>query len=336
MATNFEKVMQACLESKKAESKRKATASKKLSEAQKRAVKQKKLKEEAEMDDELQDIVDPEDEQDVLDDVADDIVVVVDPEIDAADIDDVADELQDIIDNTPEGEVPSTDEYIDDYTYSCPICGASFFSADEMHAGDECPVCGEVPNDFVLVGQVDEVEDTEDEETAEDAEAEDDLEAAVADDEDLEVDVPEEEPVESKRRARATGYNLDESTFNAFMTKFIRENYKNAKSFKVEKAFMSKNHVLRLECSVIMKSGAKKKVTLATEAIRSKNVKARELTRVFKAESRAPFTFTISVQNKVVRCEGLKYNFNTTAKESRVNISGNLVRESKKPARRFK
>lgn len=366
MASNFEKVMQACLESKKTPAKKavnsKKTIKKTINES-KRTAPRRRLREEFE-EDEVDVDVDVDDDG-VMDDVVDDVVVVVDPELDAEDVDTIADELQDIVDDTPEGEVPFTDEYIGDYTYGCPICGSNFFSDTEMHAGDECPVCGETPDDFVLAGQVAEDEavvDDEDlgDEDFADEEGIDDVELDVeTPDEDLEADVDEEE-LENfrrmKRNSRArkenrrtpsrrsnvpqrrnTGYSLDESTFNPFLTKFIRENYKNARSFVMKRATYNKaTKDLRVECLIAMKNGKTKKATLKFEKFNPNNkiLAAKDASRTFKCESRniAPFKFKVSCRNKVIKCEGLKYNYVTKGlkENARLQVSGNLIKESRK------
>ncbi len=355
MASSFEKVMQACYESKKPVAKKTGTAKQRIAEAKKPVAKKKFY--EAEETDIIDDTEDADNGS--MDDVADDVVVVVDPEVDAEDVDTVAAELQDIVDDTPTGEIPTTDEYVDDYTYGCPICGSTFFSAEEMSEGDECPVCGETPNGFVLTGQVAAAEDTD--ESA-------DTEADIGD-EDLDVDVPEEElepaddeadegllglglgaatvgaaasagkkiadKIMSSKAPRSTGYQLDESTFNPFMTKFIRENYKNAHSFTMKKASYDKNSkALKIECVITMKSGAKKNAVLKVEGFNpnAKTFLAKDASHTFKCEGRtAPFRFSVSQVNRTIRCEGLKYNYVTKAMKegARLQVSGNLIRESK-------
>ena len=47
--------------------------------------------------------------------------------------------------------------------YTCPACGNNFFSEVEMTAGDTCPVCGEVPDDFIDSGMVESTENTDEE-----------------------------------------------------------------------------------------------------------------------------------------------------------------------------
>lgn len=342
----FEKVMAACLESKRTPAGAKST---------KKIVKESKLNKKNLTEDE--DIIDPVDDveeiDDTMDDVVDDIVVVVDPEVSADEVDELGAEAQEIIDGTPEGEIPMTDEYVGDYTYTCPICGNTFFSAVEMNDGDECPVCGDFPNGYVLVGSIESPEEAAEEDDIVDGEI-DDIGDEVADAEDLEPAV-DDEPMESLKRARArkeskskrsfSRYMLDEATFNPFMNKFIRENYRNAKSFEVKSATLSRG-ALTLECKLTFKSGKSKNVKLAmknfSKIAESKVVSSKKVSvpatedGTFKTESRksssAPFVFDITVNKNVIRCEGFKYNLITKAvkENKKVQISGKLVKESKK------
>lgn len=386
MASSFEKVMEACLESKKATKapakkvteQKKAPKRKAQLESVKKTPAKRKLREADEFDDAEEEVVDDE----VMDDVADDIMVVIDPEIDASEIDTVADELQDIVDETPEGEVPTTDEYIGDDTYACPICGSTFFSETEMGEGDECPVCGGTPDGFVAVGEIAPIDDAV--EGEDDVEIDDidvdfgeedggDLEVADAEEDEVEFESrvrrparrprvestkkpvarrPARRPAQSKARfesnkkpvarkpmrktatRKPTGYQLDESTFNPFMTKFIRENYKNARSFTIKSATHFKGtNTLKIECVVTMKNGSKKRATLKVERFNpnSKVMLAKDASRTFKCEGKvAPFRFAVRKVGNTIKCEGLRYNYTTKKvnESAKYRVSGSYVRES--------
>jgi len=268
--------------------------------------------------------------------VSDDIVVVVDPEKTEDEVTDAAQEIQDIIDETPEGEEPSTDEYIGDDLYQCPICGQTFVSEVGVTAGDECPVCGQTPDDFVSVGEVSGSEEPESADEAEDSSKEDEG------GEDLDLDVPEEdedeeeEKEESRKPVRKITYTLDENTFNPILTKFVTENYKNAKSLKVVGA-TQKGSRLTLECKLTMKSGKTKNVNLKVE-----NYKVERTMRwqvrddgTFKVESRKtiPFVFKTTLnKGNVIKCENMRYNYITKAFEGkRAQIHGSVLSESARP-----
>lgn len=338
-STIFEKTMRMCLESKKTSidpKKAKKAASKRVTEAKKtsRRLRENDYEDEVLPGDPAPGMVDDYDDE-VMDDISD-VVVVVDPEMDADEISDAAETAQEIIDGTPEGEDPVTDEYVGDMTYTCPICGNTFFSEEEMNEGDECPVCGDTPDAFVAVG---EVAPATDEETG-DEDLEIDVDSAEEDDEE------DEDTLESRNRARKAPrslFSLDESTFNPFLNKFIRENYKNAKSFVITGATRSGKR-LALECKLTFKSGKSKNVTLTVENFKpAKNMilAARE-DGSFKSESRgakvAPFIFKTSMIGRTIRCEAMKYNFITSIKEGkRAQISGNLIKESRRtPSKRTK
>jgi len=345
--TIFEKTMQMCLEAKKS-----VSNNKKLNEY----IKKSKLHEQ-----------DEEEKDDaVMDDVSDDIVVVIDPDISEDELDKETDELQDIINSTPDGEVPTDDEHVGDYVYSCPICGNKFFSEEEM-GEEECPVCGDIPDAFVLVGRIEELDKVEIEDGSEDEledEPKDELEDEPEDDEfngaedDLEINIDslEDEDIveecnslskkevkkrltrkvsEKKAMPKASrGYMINETTFNPFLNKFIRRNYKNTKSFAIVNAIRS-GKILTLECVLTFKSGKKKNVKLVCDNFNPApglhNFAFRE-DGTFKSKSlkSTPFVFTVKIdKDRILTCEGLKYNIVTKPiyEGKRLNIYGNLIRK---------
>lgn len=313
---------------------------------------------------------DPEvDDADLPDDTASDAVIVIDPDLSTDEYEDNLDDLQAIIDETPDGEVPSTEEYVNDFVYTCPICGNNFFSDVEIGEGEECPVCGEEVDEFILVGGVespDEAlggegdEDFEDDgEVIDDEIPEDDIEDVTdepiedepIEEESLEVDTDIEEcecdesltkdadmtdegdPLESKKIRRGSAkkestykYMIDEKTLNPFLTKFIKENYKNAVSMKAVRASISGRR-MKVECMVKFKSGSTKKTTLTFEnfiptmKIRTLAAKADS---AFKVESRntVPFQFEAYTKGNVIRFTGMKYDFITKKEGKRVQVYG--------------
>ena len=440
--SKFEATMIACQKSK-------ALTEKKKSKATKRTVKESKRRRLHEEDE-----FDPED---IPSDVVDDIMVIVDPELDPEDVE-AMDELQEIIDETPEGEVPTTDKYLDDMVYTCPVCGNNFFSDTELSEGDECPVCGETPDAFILVGDIaesdsaeveDEVEETATEEGTEDVETEEEEDfieegcggtkrkstrrksaprkessrvsarrpmrresarprvrrSSVATRREsarrttrrparvsrlksesarkvtrrpvsplvrkrqmetlkriaarrkterlsrtskrpttrrtMERKAITRRPMRTSRRMEsprvrrvATPYTLDERTFNKVLTKFVRENYKNAKSMKVVSGKITKNNTLALECVIDYTSGKSAKTTLKVENFNG--IRTRKLTlratadRVFKMERNAtrktPFTMSCVAKNGVITCEKLNYDFISVKEGKKYRVYGNTLR----------
>lgn len=351
----FAATMEACLESKKAPSnkvvKKTVVAPKKMVAESKKIVKKpakksvyenKKLffEDEDNFDAEMSELDDfddaAEDINDVetMDDIADDVVVVVDPELDADEISQTADDAQEIINNTEEGEVPTTDEYIGDFTYTCPICGNTFFSEEELTAGDACPVCNDVPDNFVTVGKVAEVDPTEkadeteinDEEPIENTEDEADNVEETEDEEDLELADPAEE------KPTKECFHIDESTFNPYLNKFVRENYKNARALLVNSGSINKKSgTIRLECKLVFRSGKSKKVVLKAEGYRpGKCILSVKDDGTFKVESKtAPFRMKVSTVKNVIKCEGMAYRFVTKLEGKRVQIYSAPLMESK-------
>ena len=337
----FEKTMQACRESV-ANAK---NNSKKLTEKKLTSRSIKRESDEGEEDDEI------------MMDIQDDIVAVVDPDIDADEMTDVALGFQQLVDDAGANEVPETDEYLGNNIYGCPVCGQKFFSDKPMTDGGKCPVCGEEADGFVSIGEVDKAEDVSDEESDSD-EPKDDAEELDFSDAEIEIsDEKKKARRESARRVRrpmrkegarvrrttrrpsmareskkVSGLMVDEKTFNPHLNKFIRENYKNAMSFRVVGA-KKKGNRLSLECAIRFKSGKTKKTTLVCNYNRRSNIMTAKDQGIFKVEStKAPFVFKVRTVGNVIKCEGMKYNFVTTAKvkneSKKIRVSSRKVTES--------
>ena len=342
----FEKTLQACRESV-ANAKAASKSAKKLTETTSSSI--KKESDEG------------EEEDDIMMDIQDDIVAVVDPNIDADEMTDVALGFQQLIDDAGANEVPETDEYLGDNIYGCPVCGQKFFSDKPMVDGGKCPVCGEEADGFVSIGEVDQAEgedksgDSEGEETPK----EDELDFSETD-----IEIDEEgkkarkesnrvrrsmrregamarrsvrRPSMARESRRVMGLSIDEKTFNPYLTKFIRENYENAMSFRVVGA-KKKGNILTLECAIRFKSGKTKKTALVCNYNRKSNIMTAKDQGIFKVESKnIPFVFKIRTVGNVVRCEGMKYNFVTTAKvkneSKKVRVSSRNVTESRRVRR---
>lgn len=131
--------------------------------------------------------------------------------------------------------------------------------------------------------------------------------------------------------AKSLGYldeskELDEKSFNSALTKFIKENYKNAVNLRVSKVVENKEG-LSLECRLKLKGKPSIPVTL--EAKGNINEKRSILkvyeNKIIKHEDKDKniMTMIISNTNRLLKLEKLKYNFNTKLTEGkRANVSG--------------
>lgn len=342
MANLFEQTMLACQKAKMEESKKpakkKVSKKKVIKESNKRAKSRRKLLTEDE------DIETEDDDEPVADDVSGDIVAVVDPDMDTDEYDDKIDELQDIVDETPEGEVPVDDEYIGDTIYQCPVCGNPFFSEDDLGEGGNCPVCGEEIDSFVELGEVQSADD-EDEEPVEDEPAEDDdLDADVddldesedpttIDDNDIIEDysipkTPKKRPG-VKKCEKYSKYSIDEKSLNPFLTKMIKENYKNAESMKLIRASIA-GKKLKLECAIKFKSGNSKKSTIVVENFKpAKRMSMKgQLGSMFKTESRqnkSDITIGARLVGDTIKVESFKYDYVIKKENKKYNVYGSYV-----------
>ena len=101
---------------------------------------------------------------------------------------------QEIIEDTPEGEIPFLEDYVGQFIQTCPICGKTFVTPSLLQQGDTCPICLEQPTNFVTVGKI-----NSDEEVAEKLNADIEIEQDNVDEEMVEDNVEDmEEPKEEK------------------------------------------------------------------------------------------------------------------------------------------
>lgn len=128
---------------------------------------------------------------------AEDLGVVIDPDMTAEEYNNRVSSTESTETEVIDGkEVAVSDEYVDDYVLTCPICGANYFSEELVEEGI-CPVCNEEMNPTVQGQVVDAAEATEGEATEEEAEAE------VIEDEATEDDTTED-PTEEVTTDEAT------------------------------------------------------------------------------------------------------------------------------------
>lgn len=124
-----------------------------------------------------------------VDALLDGVIVVTDPSVTKDEYGEVQQRAQEIIENTPEGDMPFDEEYVDSYLITCPICGETFTSPELLHPGDTCPVCLQQPEEFITKGQLKTTEEVS--EMANEQEALDDAKiAANEENEDAEEAVP--------------------------------------------------------------------------------------------------------------------------------------------------
>ena len=94
-------------------------------------------------------------ELDKVDGVVDGVVIITDPDVNRDEYQEVIDNAQELIANTPEGDVPFDEEFLNKYVMTCPLCGSSFLSETIMKAGGVCPICEDTPEGpFILKGQI--------------------------------------------------------------------------------------------------------------------------------------------------------------------------------------
>ena len=162
-------------------------------------------------------------EIDDVEGLVDDVLVVTDPEITTDEYNEVIERAGEIIEDTPEGEIPLDPTYLGEYLQICPICGGSFIEDHILEPGTACPICYETPESFVMVGKLQAEEEVAEDnglvddkanndETGEEftptpldelgAEDNEEGEEVVEPETEPEGELPNEEPVETAERPR--------------------------------------------------------------------------------------------------------------------------------------
>lgn len=86
--------------------------------------------------------------------IIDDVLVVTDPEITTDEYNELIDRAQEIVEDTPEGDIPLDSSYLGEYAQICPICGGTFIADHVLEPGTACPICYETPESFVMLGKL--------------------------------------------------------------------------------------------------------------------------------------------------------------------------------------
>ena len=169
--------------------------------------------------------------------LVDDILVVTDPEVTSEEYDEVIERAQEIVEDTPEGNVPFDEEYVGQYLLTCPICGTTFVSQQMLEPGATCPACMEVPESFVVKGKIDTDENVAidsglqvDEEQKEKTEAVPDTTSI----EDIEEPVEEEDMEKQTASKEIPEGNKLQETVDQNRTVKTESNYDSFEDFKNE------------------------------------------------------------------------------------------------------
>lgn len=177
---------------------------------------------------------------DSVEGIIDDILVVTDPEVTSEEYDEVIERAQEIIEDTPEGEIPFDEEYIGQYLLTCPICGTTFVSEEMLEPGATCPACMEVPEGFTVKGQIQTEEDVAVDnglKVDDDQATEEETNTPNTVDEDTEQDDSEEEPErQTASKELPQGNKLQEDKLDENKTIKTEDTYEDGIFYEIEEA----------------------------------------------------------------------------------------------------
>ena len=102
----------------------------------------------------LYDELDDSKEVSNVDGIIDDVLIITDPEVTGDEYDEIIERAQEIVDETPEGDIPLDEDFLGQYAQTCPLCGATFVNEEILEPGATCPICLEVPEAFIMKGKL--------------------------------------------------------------------------------------------------------------------------------------------------------------------------------------
>lgn len=233
-------------------------------------------------------------------------------ETEESSVDDVELESKELKENGP-----------DIYTgYECSYCGYAWLDKNaEKGSTEECPECGETAEwtDGLYLDESKELKEGSKDliNKVKSIRAKRGVEESIS------------EIMKKSEVKQAKDLQLEEKSFNKFLTKFITENYKNTESMSVKSARLN-NDSLKLECEVKFKSGNTKMIEMKLEGIirtgKPSVLRAKD-NGFFKVESKsAPFKFGVVLKEGTLHCNSLSYKFETRINESKkAEVKGRLV-----------
>lgn len=140
----------------------------------------------------------------------------------------------------------------------------------------------------------------------------------------------DEDEDSSKEEEEISIENIDDETFTEAFTKFIKENYKNAKEFKLENVKLLNDGNYKFECKLVFNSGKETNVDLISNATlkEGKSLVRFYENKTFKHldENKSIMTATVKLENKTLSCEALRYNYRVALKENKVATVKGIIR----------
>lgn len=172
----------------------------------------------------------------MIEGLVDDVLIITDPQVSSEEYDEIIERAQEIVEDTPEGDIPFNEEYIGQYAQTCPVCGGTFVTEEILEPGATCPICLDIPEAFVMVGQLGTDEDGMENFEAQEAlkepkeskEEEDNL-----DSEELNLDFEDEEEkeeLEASEEIKTSDNKLEESTNNYNFEDIVMSSYNHLKN----------------------------------------------------------------------------------------------------------
>lgn len=230
------------------------------------------------------------------------------------------------VENEAPAEEPVEENgFVGKYVVNCKLCGIPFFVDDANLEDAQCPSCLAGEMDLELVGKVcpvdgcDETEEAPAEETPADEVAPDEIDPEKAlEDEDLGESCKKGKTKKGRKLHESRNFEFDEIAMKRLVEKFLRENYKNTRSYKVTEARITKAGKLAVKGIIEFKSGRKSKADFLSESfnlVESKSFKVKACCPLFTKSN--AFVLESSFVNGKLAPKTLGYKYVTRTNEGK-------------------
>ena len=214
--------------------------------------------------------------------------------------------------------------YIGKSVCFCNICQAAFFSDEEVNEETQCPVCGSDYKDIETVGIVRPKEEEPKEEPQEEQPKEEPKENEEGQPEEQPKENPEEQPKEEPEKKES--FEFAEQNYIKLVENFLRDNYEDLVSVKVESIRRKPKNKLFIETFAVIDGGIEKQINFLTDSIdftKEGKISVKAGCHSLSKRNKKGFTFEGVLKDKKVIFEKLSYNYDVIDdNKNKFTISG--------------
>ncbi len=132
-----------------------------------------------------------------------------------------------------------------------------------------------------------------------------------------------------EQKERSLDLEINEKLLDIMISKFLHENYKNVKRFKLDSCTLTRESKLKLEGTIKFKSGNSRVISFLTDSVdlKNKKIEVRAISEAF-TNSKA-FKFTFRIKENMIRPEKMVYYYTTRYKGTPYQVEGSVYADRK-------